>query len=88
MFIKSLGIYYSKSCLWNGSLQLLVILVLPKTLIIYILRKKHFTNSGPTELEVEIENQPLGIPQGAEPCRRERDAVQVGERFPNYQGEI
>lgn len=52
------------------------------------MRKKHFTNSGPTELEVEIENQPLGIPQGAEPCRRERDAVQVGERFPNYQGEI
>lgn len=44
--------------------------------------------TGPTQLEVDFEHWPLGISLSPKPSGRERDAIQVGESFHNYQGEI
>lgn len=83
--IKLLTIYFSKSCLWNESLQFHVILSFSETSI-YTLKKT--ANSDLTELEGEIEIWPMEVPKSTKPSDRDRDAVQVGENFHNYQGEI
>ena len=49
---------------------------------------KKFINSTPTELKLEVENWPLGIPQDIKTSSKKRNALLFGEGFLNCLGEI